>query len=119
MPDAEDAACQHVRLRLVAESANDHQRITLRIPPGLHARLMAEAERNGRSLNAEVIARLEAGGTSRTGTADVLGQLERENTRLREALAAIIRECERDGGESMRERVEAVVATAEKALRDL
>ncbi len=105
--------------------AADHQRITLRIPPGLHARLMAEAERNGRSLNAEVIARLEAGAADdprpgiRPRTADVLGQLERENTRMREALAAIIRECERDGGESMRERVEAVVATAEKALRDL
>ena len=41
----------------------DHQRITLRIPPGLHHRLIAEAERNGRSLNAEAVARLEAGQT--------------------------------------------------------
>ena len=39
-----------------ADAADTCQRIT----PGLHSRLIAEAERNGRSLNAEVVARLEA-----------------------------------------------------------
>lgn len=45
---------------MAGDTAADHQRITLRIPPGLHLRLIGEAERNGRSLNAEVVARLEA-----------------------------------------------------------
>jgi len=32
------------------------------IPPDLHARLKASAERNRRSLNSEILARLESGG---------------------------------------------------------
>jgi hypothetical protein len=34
------------------------------IPAGLHARLKASAERNRRSLNSEILARLEAGGSA-------------------------------------------------------
>ncbi|MEU9072867.1 Arc family DNA-binding protein [Streptomyces sp. NPDC048306] len=41
----------------------DHEevRITLRLPAGLHARLVSEAKRARRSLNSEILHRLEAG----------------------------------------------------------
>ena len=37
-----------------------YQRITLRIPKRLHAQLMREANKASRSMNAEIIARLES-----------------------------------------------------------
>lgn len=41
----------------------------LRFPPGLRDRIRAEAEANGRSLNSEIVARLEASFSSDTLTA--------------------------------------------------
>lgn len=58
-------------------------RTTLRLPGSLYAELQAAAEHNGRSLNAEVIARLQA--------ASVSGQFEklsRENAEIK----ALVRE---------------------------
>lgn len=42
------------------EEEDRYTRITLRIPKALHARLDSEAERTSKSLNAEIIARLQA-----------------------------------------------------------
>lgn len=38
----------------------DPHRTTLRLPPALHENLLALAKYNGRSINAEIIARLQA-----------------------------------------------------------
>jgi hypothetical protein len=43
----------------MTQKQKDHVRSQLRIPVELHAKLTAAAERNGRSLNAEILARLE------------------------------------------------------------
>jgi len=39
----------------------DYVQSAVRFPPHLHAELKASAEKNGRSLNMEILARLEAG----------------------------------------------------------
>lgn len=49
---------------------SNHIKTALRLPPDLHAEVAAAAEHNGRSMNAEIIARLR-----NTKSADVLEQL--------------------------------------------
>lgn len=44
----------------MAGMKNDHFRSQFRLPNDLYERLKAEAERGGRSLNGEIVARLEA-----------------------------------------------------------
>lgn len=38
---------------------SDYIKTNIRLPPQLHAEVIAEGERNGRSMNAEIIARLQ------------------------------------------------------------
>lgn len=51
-------------------SDDGYTRITLRIPDGLHAKLSAEAARTSKSMNAEIIARLEASFEPHVSTSD-------------------------------------------------
>ncbi|MCP3444189.1 Arc family DNA-binding protein [Bradyrhizobium sp. CCGUVB14] len=44
----------------MTEKAGDVVQVNLRIPKGLHRKLGAEARRNGRSLNAEMVHRLQS-----------------------------------------------------------
>ncbi len=56
--------------RAVADQEDRYTRITLRIPKDLHQVLTAEAERTSKSLNAEIIGRLQGGGSSIASSRD-------------------------------------------------
>ena len=59
----------------------DYVKTTLRLPPDLHKELLAEAERAGRSLNAEILARLQSN--------DLRSELGNIKSTLREILDAV------------------------------
>ena len=59
----------------------DYVKTTLRLPPDLHKELLAGAERAGRSLNAEILARLQG--------SDLKSELGNIKSTLREILDAV------------------------------
>lgn len=59
----------------------DHIKTALRIPPQLHGQLVAAAEQNGHSLNAEMLARLSA---------SPLDELKRQNEELKMMLREVL-----------------------------
>lgn len=62
----------------MAGMKNDYFRSQFRLPNELYERLKAESERNGRSLNAEIVARLE--GSFEPPLAEQLARLIDEQT---------------------------------------
>jgi predicted HicB family RNase H-like nuclease len=63
-------------------SQSDFVKTALRLPPDLHSSLQADAERAGRSLNAEILARLQDSG-------DLAAELAEIRTTLRKILDAV------------------------------
>lgn len=63
-------------------SQNDFVKTALRLPPDLHASLQADAELAGRSLNAEILARLQDRG-------DIAAELAEIRVTLRKILDAV------------------------------
>lgn len=59
----------------------DHIKTAVRIPPELHSELVAAAEQNGHSLNAEMLARLNA---------SPLDELKRQNEELKMMLREVL-----------------------------
>nr|WP_229509012.1 Arc family DNA-binding protein [Massilia sp. CCM 8734] len=67
-----------------AHQKNNTSRVhktALRLPPDLHAEIQAEAERNGHSMNTEILLRLRAGAP---------GQLPAELTEIKEMLQRVL-----------------------------
>ncbi|MYM31510.1 Arc family DNA-binding protein [Duganella sp. CY15W] len=59
----------------------DYIQSAVRFPPKLHAQLKASADENGRSLNTEILARLEAGPSK-----EVLAEIAELKSMLRKVL---------------------------------
>lgn len=66
---------------------DDYMKTALRLPRDLHAKLMGAAEATGKSLNAEMIARLEASFTGEADNAHLLVAIARLNLDLATAEA--------------------------------
>lgn len=87
----------------ISEIGRDAQQINLRAPDGLHARLKEAAAKNGRSLNAELVFRLQASFETSASLAPAFAELlnshiEHEvNSRLR-AIAATLAGVAKDEG---------------------
>lgn len=48
----------------MTEDEDRYQRVNLRLPKGLHAKLQSDADQKSRSMNAEIVTRLEASFTA-------------------------------------------------------
>ncbi len=57
----------------MAEKAGDVVQVNLRLPQGLRRKLAAEARRNKRSLNAEIVHRLQSSGQASKTLEDIAG----------------------------------------------
>jgi predicted HicB family RNase H-like nuclease len=68
------------------ETQEDYKRLTTRYPPDLYAELQASAKRNGRSVNAEVVARVQI---------DRLAAIERELGELRKLVRQVLEQVQR------------------------
>ncbi|MBD3643537.1 Arc family DNA-binding protein [Alcanivorax sp.] len=72
-----------------------YTRITLRIPRELHSKLTDEAERTSKSLNAEIIGRLEDSFAGKGITAETLRDIDGLLSNYRDLISAI-----RSGGDA-------------------
>jgi predicted HicB family RNase H-like nuclease len=63
------------------QTQHDYKRLTTRYPPEVYAELQAAAERNGRSVNAEVIARVST---------DQIAELRKEVAELKTIVKEVL-----------------------------
>jgi len=75
--------------KTTAFPSHELDRFIVRLPDGMRARIQEEADKNGRSMNAEIVVRLEESFRSPRREQNLMDSLQRHETLLLEAVERI------------------------------